>query len=75
MSMFIYAPEGHKVIVSEQSAQAGYDSDRKIIAELLTIGEVYSVTRTNVGRWATDVYLDGFPNIAFNSENFEDYAG
>jgi hypothetical protein len=71
--MNIYAKEGHKVIVTEQSARNGYQSDRDLVKKHLIINQVYTVEETFVYEWRTEVALQEFPEITFNSVSFEDY--
>lgn len=39
---------------------------------LLKIGEIYNMTDIEVFRWNTDIYLEEFPGIPFNSVAFEE---
>ena len=41
-------------------------------APLLTVGETYTVTKVEVHRWYTYVYLEEFPDHRFNSVQFEE---
>jgi len=70
MSMDIYAPAGSRVIFAYPNA--GYPKDRELAAQHLKVGEIYIVSRTDVHRSITYVYLSGFPGLIFNSVNFED---
>lgn len=65
--MNIYALRGHKVrcIATEDEASA-------IIFTCLEVGKEYTIENTEVGNWCTDVYLQEFPNVKFNSILFED---
>jgi len=72
--MNIYAEQGHKVIVTTETINSGYDSDKELANKHLKIGAVYTVEYTNVGGWHTTVYIKEMPNIAFNSVNFEDFT-
>lgn len=69
--MEIFAIEGYKVIVTERSKNNGYDYDKEQVNRYLEVGKVYEVERTEVGRSHTDVYLKEFPDVNFNSVNFE----
>jgi len=71
--MNIYALEGHKVIMTEETAKNGYDYDKVELKKyLVQIDTIYTVERTEVGDCHTHVYLTEIPNVAFNSVNFED---
>ena len=68
--MNIYALKGHKVRCD--NITAGFINERETAAEYLKLGQEYTVERTEVGSWKTDVYLVEFPGVAFNSCMFED---
>ena len=68
--MNIYALKGHKVKVSNLSG--GYEYHREVANKHLTIGNHYTIEKTDVDSWNTDVYLKEIPGIAFNSVYFED---
>lgn len=70
--MNIWALEGHKVTISEKSANSGYKFDSDRVKQLCKIGEIYTVDETIVNSSSTSVYLKEFPAICFNSVNFED---
>lgn len=60
--------EGEKVVYTGEN---GYDWDKIHSKKYLKVGQVYEVSHAHVGNWHTDVYLAGFPNVAFNSVHFE----
>jgi len=66
--MNMYAIEGHKVYVSNKTANNGYGGK----SDLLEIGVLYTVEHTSVGQSNTDICLKEFPNKSFNSVNFCD---
>lgn len=68
--MNIYAIKGHKVKL--ETLTAGYDSEKETVKELLNFDTEYTIERTNVYSWSTTVYLQEFPNVAFNSVFFKD---
>ena len=70
--MNIYALQGHKVKVTEESIAYGYDSDKEHAAQYLTVGSTYTIAHTEVDNYSTDVYLEEFPEIYFSSVHFED---
>jgi hypothetical protein len=70
--MDIYAKEGTKVIFANPTW--GYQFDQKMAAKHLKEGAVYTVERTDVDSWHTDVYLKEVPGIAFNSVHFVEAA-
>lgn len=67
--MNIYAKKGDKVIFKYPTA--GHKHDHELVKKHLTLNELYTVNKTVVGEYHTDVYLEEFPNITFNSVNFE----
>jgi hypothetical protein len=71
--MNIYAEEGAKVVA--WNATSGYDSDKERFEKYLEKGKVYTVDYTEVGGWITYVHLKEFPNVTFNSVQFEDFIG
>ena len=72
-TMNIYAKKGDMVTVSKYSAKNGYKGDIAQVKKYLKIGGIYTVLKTDVDEFGTDVYLKEFPNKTFNSVNFEDY--
>lgn len=72
-SMNIHAKAGHLVTVTEQGMNNGYQSDKDHAKKYLSIGEVYTIERTVVDNWHTDVYLNEIPGIVFNSVHFINY--
>jgi len=68
--MNIYALEGHKVKC--HTFNAGYDYHKEIAKEHLEIGKEYTIDKTIVDSYHTDVWLKEFPNVKFNSVFFED---
>ena len=63
----IYAPKGTRVIYK---GFCGYDSDREYADKFLSVEEMYTVNRTDVGGWRTNVELKEFPGKMFNSVMF-----
>ena len=70
--MYIYAEEGTKVIVTEDSIKNGYYYVEEHAREFLKVGETYTIKKTIVYGWYTDVHLKEFPKEKFNSVSFED---
>ena len=68
--MNIYALKGHKVKVKTLSA--GYFCEQEDIKTYLELNKEYTIERTDINGWHTDVYLVEVPNIPFNSAFFED---
>jgi hypothetical protein len=66
--MDIYAKTGTRVIFD--APDYGYSHHQEIAKKHLVVGKVYTVDSTVVHSSSTDVYLIGFPNIAFNSVSF-----
>ena len=67
--MDICAPEGTKVVFANPNS--GRPLHRETAREHLVLGREYTVQRTRVHHWHTDVYLIEVPDIAFNSEMFD----
>jgi hypothetical protein len=70
--MNIYALRGHRVMVTEESAGKGYEFQRDLVKKHLKIGKIYLVEKTIVNGWNSQVFLQGFPYITFNTVNFVD---
>lgn len=68
--MNIYALKGHKVRL--ETLDAGYDYQKELVEKYLELGKEYTVDYTDVYSSYTDVYLQEFPDIYFNSVFFED---
>ena len=68
--MNIHAKNGHKVICSTYNG--GYNPDSEKARKYLTVGAEYTIEQTIVHSWFTDVFLEEFPNVSFNSVFFED---
>ena len=65
--MDIYAKEGTKV---KYTGTGGYDHHKEHANKYLKKDEIYTVLRTEVGGWHTDVFLQEVPNQCFNSTHF-----
>jgi len=70
--MDIYAEEGTKVLVTEDSIKNGYYYVEEHARKFLKVGKTYTIEFTEVGGWNTDVYLKEFQDEVFNSVSFED---
>ena len=68
--MKIYALKGHRVKCKTLSA--GYEYDKEVAQKYLEVGKEYVIENTQVNSWNTDVWLQEFSNIKFNSVFFED---
>jgi hypothetical protein len=68
-SMNIYAKEGAKVVC--KTLRGGYTNH--VANKYLEIGKQYTVEKTVVHNWRTEVFLKEFPGIAFNSVYFKDF--
>lgn len=71
MPMSIYAREDEKVVLTHPNN--GYDYDKLKANKYLKLGEVYTVSKTVVNGWTTDVYLKEIPDVSFNSVQFEEF--
>ncbi|MEK3873685.1 MULTISPECIES: hypothetical protein [unclassified Paenibacillus] len=70
-TMNIYAQKGDKVRFLNKN---GHDWEPEKARESgLVEGVVYTVEKTEVGGFHTDVYLQEFPGKPFNSVLFEDF--
>ena len=49
----------------------GMTYDKETARKYLKINETYTVKEINIGRWRTDIILEEFPTIEFNSVQFE----
>ena len=65
--MDIFSPKGTRV---RYTGKGGYETQRKKANEYLDVDAIYLVERTKVGGFHTDVYLQEFPDISFNSVMF-----
>ena len=70
--MNIYALKGHKVKLVTFSA--GYEHEQETTQKHLELGKEYTVEKTVVHNWSTDVYLQEVLGIRFNSVFFVDVA-
>ena len=68
--MNIFSMNGHKVKCS--TLNTGYESDKEKAKRYLTVGNTYTIDRTVVKNWSTEVYLKEFQMVSFNSIFFED---
>lgn len=67
----LFTPKGHKVKVTKETANNGYESQKEQVAKLLELEKEYTVDRTDVNDFSSTVYLQEFPNEPFNTVNFE----
>ena len=65
-----YASKGARVVFSHPDA--GYPHHQETANEHLEVGATYTVERTKVGGFHTDVYLQEADGVAFNSVHFDD---
>lgn len=68
--MNLFALEGHKVWCS--TLVGGDKHDQELAESYLEKYMSYTVERTKVYSFHTDVWLKEFPNVCFNSVFFED---
>lgn len=66
----IYAKKGYKVTVTDRSIDSGYDGDIRLAHKYLQVGKIYTIERTDVDNWHTEVWVEEIPNMSFNSVNF-----
>jgi len=60
---------GVKIINS--NPDSGYDPDVMQNKKYLKLGETYTVSKVRSGDWHTEIYLEEFPDIPFNSIQFK----
>ena len=68
--MNIYALKGHKVKCAGLESPYHYQTERA--QKYLEIGKEYTIEKTEVHSSSTDVELQEFPGVEFNSTLFED---
>ncbi len=67
--MNIYAEKGVRVVFANSTA--GYLGDQETAAKYMKVGEAYTVERTHVAGFHTNVELQEFPGVFFNSVMFD----
>src|ERR1043165_1067316 len=65
------AEEGYKVTVTERSINSGYSHDKENANKHLKVGCIYTIERTDVQDWSTDVWIKEVPGVRFNSVHFK----
>lgn len=70
--MDIYSQQGTKVVFT---ACGGMDGEIEYAKEQLVVGKIYTVRRTEVHSWSSDVYLEEFPGVSFNTCLFDEWVG
>lgn len=70
--MNLFALEGYKVRCSFPNN--GTASDKERVKKYLVADEIYTVERTEVHNWNTDVWLKEVPNVIFNSVHFTEVS-
>ncbi|MCH6198612.1 hypothetical protein MMU07_03405 [Aquiflexum sp. LQ15W] len=66
--MDIYTPPGQKVRYINRH---GHDSEREFANLHLQEGAVYTLLRSKLFKFRTEIYLEEFPEMPFNSVMFE----
>lgn len=71
-SMNIYSPKGTKVegIFVNGELWNGYEIDKENASKYIKENIIYTVDHIDVDRSHSDVFLEEFPGIAFNSVHF-----
>lgn len=69
--MNIWALEGHKVKVTKETKNNGYEQDKRDVSRYLELEKEYEVEWTDVGGFRTTVKLKDIDH-EFNSVNFVD---
>ena len=70
--MNIFALKGHRVRC--ETLGGNYTPCADIAREYLEIGKEYTIEETQVYSWNTEVYLQEFPDVVFNSVFFVDVS-
>lgn len=68
--MDIFNSKPRKLLCVSNKNHEWTDSDEN--AHLLTVGNTYTMIGIEVHSWHTNVYLDEFPGVKFNSSCFEE---
>jgi len=68
--MNIYALKGHKVSFTHPNG--GWPFDQQLAKTHLLLDNKYTIEKTIVDSSSTDVFLEEFPNVRFNSVMFDD---
>ncbi len=67
--MDIKSEKGVKIVFNRPDN--GYNHQKEAAKKHLEVGKEYTVVRTEISDWHTDVYLEEVPKIAFNSVMFD----
>lgn len=68
--MDIFNSKPRKLLCVSNKNHGWTDSDEN--AHLLTVGSTYTMIGAEVHRWHTNVLLEEFPGVKFNSSCFEE---
>ena len=71
--MNIYAKEGYKITVTEESIKNGSDTDRRRAEKYLEVGKIYTVDSIVVMAWTSRVLIKELPKLTFNTVLFKNY--
>ena len=71
--MNIYAKEGYKITVTEESIKNGSDTDRRRAEKYLEVGKIYTVDSIVVMAWTSRVLIKDLPKLTFNTVLFKNY--
>lgn len=67
---------GDKVVCVEQMGYLYFwGADRGNAKECLVVGKQYTVEKVEIHSWHTNVFLEGYPGIPFNSVQFKNVEG
>jgi|SRR6185312_12762385 len=67
-SMDIQSPPG---TIIKFVGNGGSTAEQEDAKKHLKVGATYEIEKIEIGNWRTDVWLEGFPGVAFNSVMFE----
>jgi hypothetical protein len=64
----IYCEKGDRIVFINYN---GSEYDLKKAQQYLNEGQYYTVNKIDIGSWCSDIYLEEFPDINFNSVMFK----
>ncbi len=70
--MNIYAKEGDKITVTEETIKNGSNTDKRRAAKFLEIGKTYTIDCIVVMAWSSRVFIKELPKLPFNTVIFKD---
>lgn len=68
--MDIFKAKSGDIVICKSDYQNYYGGCEEI-KEHLKVGNEYTIEEVDIHSWHTNVYLEGFPGLPFNSVHFE----